>query len=737
MKIENIINLSCFENDLSLDLAKDMTIVFGYNGLGKTSLSRFMKYISNADEELDLGNKIKTKGTDGNLHWNVRDINQKDLCLDAIVYNSDFIEDVITKRSFKENTPDDTGTVIETLSFKEKDEFNNLLEKSKAFNEKISKLHEDINLRVEKRLKEEAKSIKAQNMKLAKPESFFAHYDNTKKTPNIDFENDFKAKQNVYKDIDEDTNINPIPTMDLTSNLKSINNLLQYTENESKISFMDEMLAEKRDWILKGLDYTENEECPFCKQNISTNEWIKSYEEYANSKMSITLNNLSSQIDLINKTMDICNNSLQSFQKELINYKAINENFDSQNHKLDRGIELLEKIKNTINNTVEQKHFNNNKTFSLNEEIKDAVEIENVIKYLNNGIRTLNENMNKAKQIQIEGKRNVLKQSIYPKIKKELDNEIVKLENLKKSLSEIEKEKKAAEQEYREELKKRDPIITLMNDLLTHLNLENYEVSEGFELIHRPSQEYISEDFNHFLSDGEKTAISFALFYCEYKLGLYNDKNLIVIDDPVNSLDYNRIYYIYYLIEELKNDKKKNKILLMTHNHIFFNIISYKYNKENSTIYQINKTESNKHALVKGASYNSIYIDKLKTINSYDKKKKKTFNESERAIIPNHCRYILETLAIFHFPSSNKPLDVLEKDIISINQKRIKDGKEPVIGKTKMAMLFKVVNKGSHAAIENVNDREMNVDVDYQRTCSGTMQIVREYSRNQIAALDK
>jgi wobble nucleotide-excising tRNase len=88
------------------------------------------------------------------------------------------------------------------------------------------------------------------------------------------------------------------------------------------------------------------------------------------------------------------------------------------------------------------------------------------------------------------------------------------------------------------------------------------------------------------LSEGEKTTITFAYFLARLKL--YYDKStlkdlVIVIDDPISSLDESRIYNTSYLVakinieiagEILKDNKDKAQIFVFTHSHIFMtNII--------------------------------------------------------------------------------------------------------------------------------------------------------------------
>jgi wobble nucleotide-excising tRNase len=69
------------------------------------------------------------------------------------------------------------------------------------------------------------------------------------------------------------------------------------------------------------------------------------------------------------------------------------------------------------------------------------------------------------------------------------------------------------------------------------------------------------------LSEGEKTALAFAYFLSKIKAEVpeQDRKNtIIVIDDPISSLDENRLYSIAYLISSEFSDF--NQLFLLSHN---------------------------------------------------------------------------------------------------------------------------------------------------------------------------
>lgn len=68
---------------------------------------------------------------------------------------------------------------------------------------------------------------------------------------------------------------------------ENLKELLQYTEDNNKISFVDQFLkmsVEKKGWMDVGISYIEDNKCPFCKNDISKNDFVNEYIKYSTSK---------------------------------------------------------------------------------------------------------------------------------------------------------------------------------------------------------------------------------------------------------------------------------------------------------------------------------------------------------------------------------------------------------------------------------------------------------------------
>lgn len=174
------------------------------------------------------------------------------------------------------------------------------------------------------------------------------------------------------------------------------------------------------------------------------------------------------------------------------------------------------------------------------------------------------------------------------------------------------------------------------------------------------------------LSEGEKTAISFAYF-----ITTLHDKNtkdkfsetIVWVDDPISSLDHNHLYNTFSLISGCLKDKCE-QLFLSTHNFEFFNLLKDDFawnrlrdrNKCNiranhnckSSLYQINRTRDNSSIenidclLCRFKSeYQYIFYQLHEFIGSSD-----DADEYKLYTMPNMLRRFLETYIGFSVPST-------------------------------------------------------------------------------------
>src|SRR5690606_29980548 len=128
------------------------------------------------------------------------------------------------------------------------------------------------------------------------------------------------------------------------------------------------------------------------------------------------------------------------------------------------------------------------------------------------------------------------------------------------------------------------PTIDEINKLLNYYGFHNFKIEKssekGFYQIQREDGSFAL----HTLSEGEVTFITF-LYYLQLakdstnKETITNDR-ILVIDDPISSLDSNILFIVSTLVKNIIDDIKANKgcakqLILLTHNVYFHKEVSF------------------------------------------------------------------------------------------------------------------------------------------------------------------
>ncbi|WP_342747306.1 AAA family ATPase [Leucobacter massiliensis] len=158
--------------------------------------------------------------------------------------------------------------------------------------------------------------------------------------------------------------------------------------------------------------------------------------------------------------------------------------------------------------------------------------------------------------------------------KKALDSLRPKLEDAQEKLA----SKRSELSELQQQLTSSLPTVQDMNKTLRNLGFLSFTIQHSqddtYQLI-RPD----GSAANHTLSEGERTLISFLYFFHRIKQmhedRTVSDQLVVIIDDPVSSLDGEMLFVINLLIRKLlgycvKEDGRTRQIILLTHNAYFF-----------------------------------------------------------------------------------------------------------------------------------------------------------------------
>jgi len=199
------------------------------------------------------------------------------------------------------------------------------------------------------------------------------------------------------------------------------------------------------------------------------------------------------------------------------------------------------------------------------------------------------------------------------------------------------------------------PSKEIINDLLKKFGFTGFKLDdsekEGYYRLIREDGSVVEET----LSEGEKTFITFLYFYAR-ALGInqeQNSKKIIVIDDPISSLDSDVMFVVSQLIKELKYKIESNQntefvqMFILTHNLYFHKEITYKPSGDSTEnqYYWILRKENNKSTIEAFENQNPIK-------NSYALLWEEMMRNKDSNLLPNILRRILE-IYFRHFGGRN------------------------------------------------------------------------------------
>ncbi|ADZ51814.1 ATP-binding protein [Helicobacter pylori] len=577
------------ENGASFEKLKSINFIYGANGSGKTTTSSFLKNLAE--------NGIEDKFASSKIVW----YNNESLKIE--VYNKQFKEEQFRNSQVKG---------IFTLGKKTNENL-----------EKIESKKESINKENEKKIKNEA-SLKKITQEKEKEEKDFTDscWEKLYKKNEEDFKETLesfkrkeKFKEKILKEFENDKH-NQSEIVGLEKLKEKIE--IVFGENQTELALLECDLTDfdsienhsiweqkivgsggvdiadlikklsNEDWVAQGREYVkDNSICPFCQKETITEEFKKQLESYFDTSYQESTDTIKKmKEDYTNKTdgtLERLNEIIKTEQNKLDteNLKRIIETLRSkikanQQKMLDKSKEMsrsfeLDSTKNEIKEIRDLIDTANQEIASHNEIIKDTknqkkICVEQTWKFLINEFKSDIQEYNK-KYCGLEKGINNLEKEIsenQEKVKK-LENEIKELEKNMVSIK---------------------PIVNEINTLLKWYGFTNFSLActedEKFYRIQREDGQLVGET----LSEGEVTFITFLYYYHLAKGSLKeNDisKNkVLVIDDPISSLDSNILFIVSVLVKDLMKETMKEKtnikqIIILTHNTYFYKEITLKY----------------------------------------------------------------------------------------------------------------------------------------------------------------
>lgn len=350
---------------------------------------------------------------------------------------------------------------------------------------------------------------------------------------------------------------------------------------------------ENGDWVNQGRKYIySGTKCPFCQKDTIDDNFRKQLESFFDEEFERDVEEvkekkeeyLRGKISLLSTLNDIENQDLEDEEKLLIRQLR----------------ETLEKCFQTNESNMDEKIKEPGKKVIINGSDKYIDEINEMIDRKND---TINKHNNLVDNYQEEKKK--LISDIWVLIAKEnstlISQHNKKIDGLNRgvqSTTEKQNQYETQKKNIELEIKKRNKRVTSVQPTVEEINriLHNYGF-DNFSIT--PS----TEKSNHYqikrtdgtlaestLSEGEVTFITF-LYFLQWIKGSQNEEEvtqdrIIVIDDPISSLDSNVLFVVSSLLKDVINkvlDGNANikQVFVLTHNVYFHKELSFMGNGNN------------------------------------------------------------------------------------------------------------------------------------------------------------
>ena len=560
---------------------KQINYFYGSNGSGKTTLTRILK------DPLSY--------SESQLSWDT------DTPEEIVVFNRDFIS-----KSFSRDTTEIDGVfTLGEENIAKRAEIDTAQKRVETLNQEImgqgkrkKSLEEDL-AACRKEAEQDSWPIKLKfdamfpeclvGYKGSKT-AFFEHCIQIHKNPFVGAvltDTELQSQyEKVYKAVME--RILDVPLLDC-STLATVesNELLKkriVNNNDIQLGKLIDKLNSS-DWVHSGISYlTEENICPFCQQPIDDtlkhrllSLFDTAYEADKNNIARLEVDYHQSVNQLLDSLREIIRKPILGFD-----YTKLQDIYNKLNFLLNQNSEKLRtKVQNP--STIVELEPSDTLVDNANQ----------VLKKLNQEIEAHNKIVNAATQAKKE-----ITDKVWAKIQEETANIYTryakKCDGISKGITNIEniiRDKCKEVEELQKTISTIESTISNTTDTINDINslLQSYGFT-GFKLREAPTKgKYVivrpdNTDAKATLSEGEYNFITFLYFYQLVKGSLspsgINRHKIVVIDDPISSLDSNILFIITSLVKNIREMCREQKygitqMFVFSHNIYFYKEITF------------------------------------------------------------------------------------------------------------------------------------------------------------------
>lgn len=678
--------------------SQNCNIIFGFNGSGKTTLSNAISFFADNsfiselekkeiyDDMKNGGESVAELDIQGNskIKYPANSAHSKSI----YIFNSNFVAAHVfngTKGKLKKfsnldgelksNEIDDINEQIGELN-EEKKIIEN---ENKKFDEKHEEIRKRMSKSFGKTLTDKNKRLQTQDLlTVALPSETIDALEAKLGTRSADY--DLSKKQTELNvDLEElrEINFGPI-VLDFTMIddvlLKNIQQLSK-TVLEKKIKEVQDLFLEDQHkqsverWFRFGkdvLEYTNEKDtknCPICNTNISDkiNSVLKDYQGYFDKSYEDFIKELKQRTDNISviiislKQYEI---NADKLEKISIRYGKLLSSFSFEKYDFSDVETDLKELKKSL----KSKKDNIQNKFTRPQHIEDNITSLNsaleTFQTLKDNVLTVLE----SKELNTHAIEEQIRQTC---------NEIIILEfnqanpagalekyknNQKRIANIINTETPALRNKLSKELRKIKAESRSISKYLNMMGIDHFDIDfnedkqdENIVIKYKNSMRERNK-LKNCLSDGEKTALALAYFLSKFEnevnIGNKIKEAVVVIDDPISSLDDNRLYSTAHLI--WRNFENVKQLIVLSHNFLFLKFFNSFYKKKANCLFldQNNISELPDELI----NFETPYFYMLRNIIDFlDSTNPDVAYNDVKKHLPNFIRRVLETFLSFKF----------------------------------------------------------------------------------------
>lgn len=697
-KIEQIEKVSCFDSFQWTEIQEfdKYNFMFGFNGSGKTTLSNIFNLITsktNYPEEKkgelfkDLMNndsgKIKVNACNNQklTYPPTADQNNRNV----FVFNSNFISDHVydgTKGNLKKfnvlstelNEPeikkvtDKIETVeesIKELNIKIKKVEDEYVRIKKVYNSDFRKHFANKQLSIDKNIPtidqitsdsieriQEKLSVKLKEYKLARNQKSLE--EDVGSLSQLKFPEIKVLQSEIYYVLQD--SVSKIATDSLTKKISYFQGIVE----EDDIRKVEPWYKFGNE-LFKKVSSNQNKLCPLCNSNINESflDLVKSFSAYFDKEYELFTSKIDENITTINSQISTLRESTTNYEKLLklyIKYADFVNHSPSEFTTIELETALIE-IKKELNN----KKNNSNKQIIFDFSELDILlpAYNDLMAELNSYVESIKENLlSKIKSPDnIEtGIRSLYKSIVYKSLNSKQNNVEKYHANIKlkedaiKEIGTLQEKKIQLLKDLKIEAKKVGEFLIRLG--INHFTIDlNEESEEDNILIKYKSQEQVKSRLKNTLSEGEKTALAFSYFLSKVTIETKSaNETIVVIDDPISSLDDNRIYNTASIIHDVFKDYKQ--VFILSHNFFFLKYIYPRFRGGKRSYLISNGAISDLPESLR--NFQTPYYYMVESISSFFENNEKDYDEA-RKYLPNYIRRVLETFFSFKYAKLKRP----------------------------------------------------------------------------------